>query len=229
MSKIDRGLALVIFLLFSSSIIFYFYPQADARFSQLFWLGDHFIFTKQGIGRIFTVYLHSGMRWIFFTGIIIYLLIVLYNKVTSGRDMRPALRKLAYVVLATALSAGLVTNFILKDHWGRARPLQIEQFGGDKQLTPAWEISNQCRKNCSFVGGDVSFAFCLLAPALLVTRRRKLAVIAVCLFGTIVALGRIAAGAHFLSDCVIGALLTMLIVLISYKATDEEKPIHYFP
>ena len=110
-----------------------------------------------------------------------------------------------------------MTNIILKDHWGRARPVQIEQFGGNKQLTPAWEISDQCRKNCSFVGGDVSFAFSLLAPAMLLTRRRKLVVTAVCLFGTIVALGRIAAGAHFLSDCVIGALLTIAIVLGLYR------------
>jgi lipid A 4'-phosphatase len=207
---IDRWLALTVCLLAVSSIGFYLYPQADAGFSRLFWRGDHFIFTKLGFGRVFTVYLHYGMRWVFFVSFGFY-------AIRCKGNLKSRLKNLAYIILAVSLSAGLVTNVILKDHWGRARPVQVVEFGGDKQLTPAWKLTDQCRKNCSFPGGDVSFAFAFLAPALL-AGQRKLAVTAVCLFGTITALGRIAAGAHFLSDCVIGALLTVVIVLGLYRA-----------
>jgi len=121
-------------------------------------------------------------------------------------------RRAAFVVLALALGPGLVVNALLKEHIGRARPAQLEIFGGDARFTPAWTPSDQCATNCSFVSGDVAAAAAMLAPALLVAVRwRALAIGAVVALTTIVAIARMTVGAHFLSDVVTAALLTWTI------------------
>ncbi len=200
-------------MLLIASMLFLVWPNLDTGTSALFFSNGHFLMEKKGLGSFFTVYLHVGMRCIFFVYAAQRLLVLLADRFRDSRRTR----SYALIVASVAIAAGLVTNLILKDHWGRARPGQILLFGGDKVFTPAWIISNQCRTNCSFVGGDVSFAFCALAAALTVSRNRVVAIAASILFGTVVALGRIAAGAHFLSDCVISGLLTTLIVLILYR------------
>src|ERR1700751_5961762 len=46
-------------------------------------------------------------------------------------------KALVFLIAATALGPGLIANTLLKDHWGRARPYQIQEFGGARQFTPA--------------------------------------------------------------------------------------------
>lgn len=113
------------------------------------------------------------------------------------RLRRPALFLLAVILLGPGL---IVT--ILKDHWDRARPVEIVQFGGTKQFTPAWVISDQCDDNCSFVSGHASGAFSLLALAWVFPRRRQFWLIVGTLWGAHMGLVRIAQGGHFLSDVV---------------------------
>ena len=38
-------------------------------------------------------------------------------------------RATAFLLLALALGPGLIVNTALKDHWGRARPSQVVEFG----------------------------------------------------------------------------------------------------
>jgi lipid A 4'-phosphatase len=199
----------LLLLLAGASLFFYLFSPIDLWFSGLFWNGQDFVFTKTGFGSLFTVYLHSGMRIAFFIF------------AACGWFFMPW-RKCLFIILCVGLTAGLITNVILKDHWGRARPVQVSQFGGTATFTPVWVISDQCSRNCSFVGGDASFAFCALAPALLATRRRKLWISAALGFGTMISLGRIAAGAHFLSDCVIAGLVTVLVVTEIHKWMERD-------
>ena len=122
-----------------------------------------------------------------------------------GCDARAAL----YLVLALALGPGLLVNTILKDHWGRARPSQIVEFGGDKQFTPALVPANQCDRNCSFSSGHAALGFSLVTFAFLATerRRRHAAVAAALASGFLLGLARIAQGGHFLSDVVLSGFL----------------------
>jgi membrane-associated phospholipid phosphatase len=107
------------------------------------------------------------------------------------------------------LGPGLVVNTVLKDHWGRARPLQIEQFGGSRAFTPAPLPAAQCARNCSFPSGHAALGFSLLAFALLLPpgAARRLATAAALGVGVLVGLARIAQGAHFLSDVVYAGLV----------------------
>jgi lipid A 4'-phosphatase len=118
-------------------------------------------------------------------------------------------RTLCFIVLSTALGPGLIVNSVLKDHWGRARPSQIEAFGGTRQFTPAPLPAAQCRRNCSFPSGHAALGFSLVAFAFLLpagaARRRGVTAAFGC--GAVVGLARVAQGAHFLSDVVFAGLI----------------------
>ncbi|MEI9985052.1 MAG: phosphatase PAP2 family protein [Aliidongia sp.] len=120
-------------------------------------------------------------------------------------------RHILFLLLSIAIGPGLLTNTVLKDHWGRARPSQVLEFGGSKSFTPALVPSGQCDRNCSFVSGHGAMAFSLIGFAFLpATRRRRRQVAAAALgFGAFVGLARIAQAGHFLSDTVFAALLVI--------------------
>jgi lipid A 4'-phosphatase len=129
-------------------------------------------------------------------------------------------RALVFVALATALGPGLLANTVLKEHWGRARPAQIEQFGGPLRFTPAPLISDQCPKNCAFVSGHAALGFSLVSFAFLLPtgKRRRTAILAALGFGAVVGLARIAGGRHFLSDVVDAAFLVTGVSWLLYQA-----------
>jgi lipid A 4'-phosphatase len=118
----------------------------------------------------------------------------------------------AYFFLFVSLLAGpaLVTNVLLKDQWDRARPRQIEQFGGTAKYTPPLVIAFECKRNCSFVSGDASLAFWLHSFAYVLPKRRKWILGGTAAFGGLIGLFRIGMGAHFLSDVFFAALFMAL-------------------
>jgi len=107
-------------------------------------------------------------------------------------------RPLAYLLLTLALGPGLLVNGVLKSHWGRARPVNVAEFGGDKAFTPALVISNQCQRNCSFVSGHASLGFALCAFGFMTGRRYWFALALGA--GSLLGLARLVHGKHFLSD-----------------------------
>lgn len=117
----------------------------------------------------------------------------------------------------------LIINGIFKSFWGRARPRDVVQFGGDKLFTPPLEISDQCQWDCSFMSGHTAVAFWTLSLALLAPRKyRSLAISVVLIFGTAMAVVRIGQGAHFFSDVLFSALVNIALVLWVYKRLFEK-------
>ncbi len=129
-------------------------------------------------------------------------------------------RALVFIVAATVLGPGLIANTVLKDHWGRARPSQIETFGGSRQFTPAPLPAAQCERNCAFVSGHAALAFSVVSFALLLPsgRRRRLAIAAALGLGALVGAVRMAAGGHFLSDVVYAGLIVCATSWVLYEA-----------
>jgi lipid A 4'-phosphatase len=122
-------------------------------------------------------------------------------------------RAALFLIVTLAIGPGLVTNLILKDHWGRARPIDVQQFGGTEHFTAWWNPTGDCPTNCSFIAGEPSGAFWTLAPAALAPPElRALAYGAALAFGAAVGVLRIAAGAHFFSDVVFAGVFMFLIV-----------------
>jgi len=120
----------------------------------------------------------------------------------------------AFFLLSTlVLGPGLAVNVALKDHWHRPRPVQVVQFGGDKAFVNWWNPTGACERNCSFAGGEVSSAAWMTAPALLAPPLwRAAALSAAALFTATIGLSRMSVGAHFFTDVVFGALISVLIV-----------------
>ncbi len=133
----------------------------------------------------------------------------------------PGRRRAAiFLLLALALGPGLIVNTIFKDHWGRARPAQVVEFGGTKRLTPAFVPATQCATNCSFPAGDPAVGFFLVAPALLVTgiAARRWAIGGAILVGAALGFVRLAQGGHFLSDVVASGFIVSGLSWLLYRA-----------
>lgn len=115
----------------------------------------------------------------------------------------------AFVVLSGALGPGLLVNSGFKDNWQRARPYQVEAFGGTQKFTRAAVMTDQCNNNCSFVSGHVACGF-FWASMMLVHRRRQMVWGAVGVAsGLIIGFARMADGAHWLSDVLWASPITL--------------------
>ena len=109
----------------------------------------------------------------------------------------------------------LVVNGIMKEFSGRARPRHVVEFAGDKKFTPAFFISDQCKKNCSFVSGHSSAGFYFVSLALLYAgKRRKIIFWSAVTAGGIIGAVRIIQGGHFLSDVIFSFVFVYLTSLL---------------
>lgn len=119
-----------------------------------------------------------------------------------------------FLIACFVAGPGLLSNLILKDNWGRARPREVVELGGQKAFTPPLVPSSACDKNCSFVSGEASAVFAaLFAAALAFPRRwRTLALLGLA-GGLLTGLVRLSMGGHFLSDVLFaGALMALVTV-----------------
>jgi lipid A 4'-phosphatase len=130
--------------------------------------------------------------------------------------LRLGSRSWAFLFLGLVLGPGVVANVVLKDMWSRARPVQVEEFGGRLYYSPPLVISNQCDKNCSFVAGDAAMGFFLQIAAYVVARRFSGPLLAAGMAAGLAAgLLRIGMGAHFFSDVIYaGVFMTMTIAAL---------------
>jgi len=117
------------------------------------------------------------------------------------------------MLLTLAFGPGLLANTILKDNWGRPRPIEVTEFDGPLTFVPWWDPRGACPKNCSFVAGEPSGAFWTLAPAALAPPHwRALAYGAALAFGAAIGLIRAAGGGHFISDVVFAGVFMFLLI-----------------
>ena len=133
------------------------------------------------------------------------LVLLVVRTVRRHEKMLPTL----IVALSLILGPLVVVNGVLKDHWDRARPRDLTEFGGNKQFTPAWIRSNQCDRNCSFPSGHAAAGFSFIAIYFVSSSRIWLLLSVLC--GGLIGLTRIAVGAHFLSDVIVSFFVVYLI------------------
>ncbi len=136
----------------------------------------------------------------------------------AGKLLRPRRRTpmrgraATFLLLTLALGPGIVANVVLKDHWGRVRPIGVAEFGGAGRFTPWWDPRGACPATCAFIAGEPSGAFWTLAPAALMPPQwRPLAYGAALVFGAGIGALRIAAGAHFFTDVAFAGVFMFLV------------------
>ena len=124
---------------------------------------------------------------------------------------------LAFVVMAGILGPGMVVNWGFKENWQRARPYQVENFGGAQRFSRATVISDQCDNNCSFVSGHVSCGVFLISLGLVHRRRqRRWAAVGV-VSGLVIGFARMADVAHWLSDVLWAFPITLVTSWLVWK------------
>jgi membrane-associated PAP2 superfamily phosphatase len=127
-------------------------------------------------------------------------------------------RAILFAFATFVLGPGLIVNGILKGLWGRARPEDITDFGGDASFSPVWWISDQCGRNCAFASGEAASAFWLVTLAFIVPRAWRLPIAAGTLaFAAAVSFTRVATGGHFVSDVLVAWLLTLLVAVAMHR------------
>lgn len=121
------------------------------------------------------------------------------------------------LVLSLLIGGGLIVHEIFKEHWGRPRPKQVIEFGGQQPFRPYYEPNffHQPEPSKSFTCGHCTMGFYFFSLAL-VARRLKwkktvwTAFITAFVLGISLSLGRIVQGGHFLSDTLVSALIMWL-------------------
>lgn len=117
------------------------------------------------------------------------------------------------LLLTYAMGAGLITNGILKEYWGRPRPKQVDLFGGPATFRPFYQPNFSASIPAkSFPCGHCASGFYFFALVLVGRRLRSspLFYLGLCLsltLGIALSLSRMSQGGHFLSDTVAAALI----------------------
>src|SRR5262249_11867445 len=130
-------------VLLVSVALFSLTPIVDIYFSGLFYNPQHgFVLADWRP----LAWLEGLIPWISTGLVVLFVTGGLWLRLTGRRFLGLDRNALIFIVVAAALGPGLIVNTGLKDHWGRARPNQIEQFGGAKAFTPALAPSDQCAR-----------------------------------------------------------------------------------
>ncbi len=119
----------------------------------------------------------------------------------QSRDMR---RACVFLALLLVVGPGLIINSGFKSMWGRPRPSECEQFGGERRFVPVGVAVQQLKPNSSFPSGHAAIAFYWMAPGFVLVHRQRRLALAFFASGTAYGLAmgaiRISQGGHFLSD-----------------------------
>lgn len=201
-------------------IVFLAWPEIDLRVTALFF-HEGIGFPGQSSAVLSTV--RHGI-WNLSIGLALVAIIGGLFHAVTGRDLFGVSGgRWQFIALLYVLGPGLLVNAVLKNFWGRARPDQIIDFGGTATFSPAWVITDQCARNCSFVSGEGSGAAALAIGGLVVLqalRSRLWPGVVVTLQGIVITAAitgaalRVVLGRHFLSDTVFAALLVAVIALL---------------
>jgi hypothetical protein len=71
--------------------------------------------------------------------------LTLFGKLILPRWRMPIGGRAAlFLIVTMALGPGLLANVILKEHWGRSRPIDVTQFSGTDRFSPWWSPRGDC-------------------------------------------------------------------------------------
>jgi len=189
-------------------------PEVDLFLSGLFYrAGDGFFLADNPILDFAHRTATIGSRVLAVIFVVVPLILLFRTrKVRKKGEGLFSAKAWVFLLLALVIGPGLVANVGFKDHWGRARPREIVEFGGSRAFSPALSprFENK-RSNGSFVCGDGAFGFFLPCFGYGVSRKSARRVFWAGMGGGFVfSFVRLAVGAHFFSDIVYAAFFMLL-------------------
>jgi len=137
------------------------------------------------------------------------------NRLRSNRQLA------MFVALTMVVGPGLLVNLVFKEHYGRPRPREVTEFGGHREFAPVLE-PHVGEGGQSFPSGHAAMGFFWLSLGIFYCERnRRLALASVVLglvHGVCMGIGRIAQGAHWLSDILWAAGMVYVAAWAVYRA-----------
>ena len=212
------GLIVALAVAIVTGVAFGVYPDLDLRVAR------HFYAVEDASHNTFAFRIYPPVMmarnlglWVGTVLVIPAVLALLVKLILPRRKLFIPGRAVVFLISTMILAPGLLVNVLLKDHWGRPRPIDVTQFGGQDQFVAWWDPRGRCPSNCAFVSGDVSGAFWTVAPAALAPPQwRALAYGAALALGTGMAAICVMAGAHFPSDVIFAGVFTFLVIWAVY-------------
>lgn len=129
----------------------------------------------------------------------------------SARRFR---RSAIYVLLVILVGPGLVVNLIVKDHWGRPRPVHVTAFRGEHQYIPPLQLGHTPDK--SFVCGHCSVGYSFFALYFLARHHKLFYFLLTITLAWVMGFTRMTSGGHFLSDILWSGYLVFLVAFLLY-------------
>lgn len=141
---------------------------------------------------------------------LVTILVIFWRKYGARRHTLKTDQYIA-ALLSLGLGCGLIVNTFLKGYSGRPRPRSTNLFGGGLDFVQAGSFAGKCLGNCSFVSGEASSGGWLLCLVLLLPPRLRLPLgIPLAIVSVVMPIMRVLTGAHYLSDAVLGWLLSLV-------------------
>lgn len=192
--------------------IIFFTPSLDLRISNHFYREGRFV----GSPTFDFLYIWGPIPSDIIVAICLLILIAsyLFQKI---RKCRPYA---LYLALVLGIGSGLIVHAVLKDHWGRPRPKQVIEFGGEQAFRPIYKPNffSQPEPSKGFPCGHCSIGFYFFAFYFLGQRLNKpwisiLGLLIAFFLGGALSYMRIAQGGHFFSDTVMSGIVMWLSAL----------------
>ncbi|WP_209004063.1 phosphatase PAP2 family protein [Labrenzia sp. CE80] len=208
--------------LLAISAFFFVFPAVDLWASGLFYSDEGGFFARnEAFLRRFR---HLGPHLVKIVAIT-SVVVLLAKLFLPARSPLMPLRAPVFLLTTLILGPGILVNMILKNNWGRPRPVMVDVFGGDMPYQPVWLPTDWCDTNCSFVSGEASAGMWLIVAVFIAPVAWRLALLAFLLpLGLLLSLNRIAFGGHFLSDTLISWGLTLLVILVVHRILYVQAP-----
>ena len=205
-----------------------FTPRLDVMISGFFYNADTGFFARN---RFFDAIYHYGLypAWV----VSLTALVGIFASILI-KSLRKYRKDMVFLVLALAVGSGLIANVIFKDHWGRPRPVQVVEFGGDHEFRPYYSpnLTFAVSPTKSFPSGHSTMGFYFFVLCFLGKRHKKhylylAGIVAVSIIGGMLGVTRIAQGGHFFSDVIAAAMImwygALIIDRLLYRGTKHER------
>lgn len=213
-------------------VFFALFPEVDLKFSNLFFDSEKNIFPLRD--ALFSQIIYYSVRVIAVLTFFISLFVVIYDFNSTflkniyskffpsfTSKIRGLIkinkRQAMFLLLIILITPGILVHWVMKPMWERARPVNVQEFGGDMNFTNFYHFGVGQDGN-SFPSGHASMAVALLAVVFLVGKERQRKVtIGISIYAVIASLCRVWQGGHFLTDIIFSAIITMWTILILKK------------
>ncbi|MDF1753083.1 MAG: phosphatase PAP2 family protein [Verrucomicrobiales bacterium] len=124
-----------------------------------------------------------------------------------------------FVILLGIIGPGVVSNLILKEHWGRPRPRAVEGLGGQSKFEPVLTIDKSSNGK-SFPCGHATMGYFFMGGFFLLRRYRRdwawfFLIFGLCL-GFFMGVARMCQGGHFFSDVIWAGAIMYFVAMVLY-------------